>query len=172
MYHTWTCESPAVTLRRLNHANPYSRVRTTARIDGSGAGVSKMVDYALVLVPDYGTHTAITAKLRKGSLLSINHTKAEYVRFKPITASIETKRPGMDEDGAKVQLGVWAAAHLERLRLLCGPDTILPILPEVIVQGHDWRLKIASMTGDGNVVSYVWFASLFSLLQSSCSPPL
>ena len=111
-----------------------------------------MVDYALVLVPDHSTHKAITARLRKDGLLSINHTKAEYVRFKPITVSIETKRPGMDEDSAKVQLGVWAAAHLERLRILAGNDVVLPFLPEVIVQGHDWRLKIASATDDGNVV--------------------
>src|SRR6266513_2764375 len=61
--------------------------RTTARIDGSAASVSKMVDYALVLVPEYSDHKAITARLRKDGLLSINHTTAEYVRFKPITAS-------------------------------------------------------------------------------------
>jgi hypothetical protein len=124
-----------------------------------------MVGYALVLIPDYDTHKAITAKLRKGGLLSINHTKAEYVRFKPITVSIETKRPGMDEDGAKVQLGVWAAAHLERLRILCASDAILPFLPEVVVQGHDWRLKIASMTSDGNVVCHFMLYLLISSLS-------
>ena len=172
MYHTWMCESPAVALRRMNLANPSYLIRTTARIDGSSAGISKMVDYALVLVPDYETHKAITARIRKGGFLSINHTKAEYVRFKPITASIETKRPGMDEDCAKVQLGVWAAAHLERLRILCRPDAVVPILPELIVQGHDWRLKIASMTGDDNVVCNVSFASLFSLISFFISASL
>jgi hypothetical protein len=111
-----------------------------------------MVDYALVLIPDPATHRAILARLRADNLASINHAKAEYVRFKPITVSIETKRPGMDEDSAKVQLGVWAAAHLERLRELCASDAELPFLPEVVVQGHDWRLKIASVTCDGNVV--------------------
>ena len=125
-----------------------------------------MVDYSLVLCPDYKIHKAILAKLRNGGLLSINHSRAEYVRFKPITASIETKRPGIDEDGAKVQLGVWAAAHLERLRMLCGPDAVLPVLPEVIVQGHDWRLKIASMTGDGDVVCQILFASFVSTLNA------
>lgn len=111
-----------------------------------------MVDYAIVLVPGIRTHKQITAKLRSDNLLSINHTKAEYVRFKPITVSIETKRPGMEEDSAKIQLGVWAAAQFERRRILSAPDTVLPILPEVIIQGHDWRLKIASMTSDGDVV--------------------
>lgn len=113
-----------------------------------------MVDYALILVPDPQTHEAITSKLRSNNLQSINHTKAEYVRFKPITVSMETKRPGMDEDSAKVQLGVWAQAHLERLRILSAPHSELPILPEVIIQGHDWRLKIASMTIDGDVVCF------------------
>ncbi len=92
-----------------------------------------MVDYAIVLVPDYKLHKEITTKLRDRDLLSINQTKAEYVRFKPITVSIETKRPGMDEDNAKVQLGVWAAAHFERLQLLCGLDVVVPFLPEMIV---------------------------------------
>jgi hypothetical protein len=111
-----------------------------------------MVDYAIVLVPDFQTHKDITTKLWSDNLLSINHTKAEYVCFKPITVSIETKRPGMDEDSAKIQLGVWAAAHLERLQISSGPNTVLSILSEAIVQGHDWRLKIASMTSDGDVV--------------------
>lgn len=89
----------------MNYANSSSLVRTTARIHGS-AGVSKMVDYALVLITNSESHTTITAKLRQGGLLSINHMMAEDVRSKRITASIETKRPGMNEDGAKIQLGV------------------------------------------------------------------
>lgn len=111
-----------------------------------------MVNYAILLVPDVQMRKDIVAKLLSLNFLSINHTKAEYLLVKPITVSIETKRPGMDEDGAKVQLGAWAAADFERLRVLCGPVTVLPILPEVIVQGHDWRLKIASMTSDDGVV--------------------
>jgi hypothetical protein len=47
-----------------------------------------MVDYAIVLVPGIRTYKQITAKLPSDNLLSINHTKAEYVRFKPITVSI------------------------------------------------------------------------------------
>jgi hypothetical protein len=84
----------------------YTRCRTTARIDGRGGRVSKMVDYAIVFVPDIQMHKDITTKLRSDNLLSINYTKAEYVRFKPITVSIETKRPGIDEDSAKIQLNV------------------------------------------------------------------
>lgn len=158
---------------------------TTARIDTAAApasGLSKMVDYALVLIPSYTLHKSITTLLRAKSLASINATKAEYVRFKPITVSIETKRPGMDEDGAKVQLGVWAGAHFERLRLLLSSPGLdgegdgggengvpLPFLPEAVVQGHDWRLKIAEVLGDGNVVRLVLFSYP---LPSIPSPPL
>jgi hypothetical protein len=53
------------------------------------------------------------------------------VRFKPIVISLETKRPGMDEDTAKVQLGVWAAAHLGRLQEL-SRSTDLPIVPQIL----------------------------------------
>jgi hypothetical protein len=75
-----------------------------------------MVDYAISLDPDRTTKRRIIEKLKADLSPSINHTKAEYVRFKPIVISIETKRPGMDEDTAKVQLGVWTAAHLEGLQ--------------------------------------------------------
>ena len=50
-----------------------------------------MVDYAIVLVPSIDIHEEIIAKLRSLDLLSINQTKTEYVQFKPITVSIETK---------------------------------------------------------------------------------
>ncbi len=109
-----------------------------------------MVDYAISLDPDKTTKHRIIEKLKADFSPTINHTKAEYVRFKPIVISIETKRPGMDEDTAKVQLGVWAAAHLERLQEL-SLKTDLPILPQILIQGHDWRLKLASLT-EGSVV--------------------
>jgi hypothetical protein len=111
-----------------------------------------MVDYAIVLVPDIETEDIILGKLRESGHKSINHTRAECVRFKPITACIETKRPGADGDGANVQLGVWAAEHFKRLRMWCGPGVELPLLPEVLIQGHDWKLKIASVTKSGSVV--------------------
>jgi hypothetical protein len=126
--------------------------RTTARIHGTSSA-TKMVDYVISLDPDLTTMRRIIDKLKSEFTPSINHTKAEYVRFKPIVISLETKRPGMDEDTAKVQLGVWAAAHLERIQEL-SRKTDLPILPQILIQGHDWRLKIASLSG-GSVVRYI-----------------
>lgn len=124
-------------------------ISTTARIHGTSSA-TKMVDYAICLDPDVATKRRIIKKLKSEFTPSINHTKAEYVRFKPIVISLETKRPGMDEDTAKVQLGVWAAAHLERLQEL-SRSTDLPMLPQILIQGHDWRLKIASLNA-GSVV--------------------
>lgn len=129
--------------------NPLITSRTTARIHGTSSA-TKMVDYVISLDPDLTTMRRIIDKLKSEFTPSINHTKAEYVRFKPIVISLETKRPGMDEDTAKVQLGVWAAAHLERIQEL-SRKTDLPILPQILIQGHDWRLKIASLNG-GSVV--------------------
>lgn len=61
----------------------------------------------------------------------------------------------MDEDGAKVQLGIWAAAHMARLSELCdgGLDDLPPFLPQILVQGHDWRLKMVSANGPTETVS-------------------
>lgn len=95
-----------------------------------------MVDYAISLDPDRTTKRRIIEKLKADLSPSINHTKAEYVRFKPIVISREIKRPGMDEDTAKVQLGVWTAAHLERLQELSRSSDV-PILPQILIQGHD-----------------------------------
>jgi hypothetical protein len=109
-----------------------------------------MVDYVINLDPDRTTKRRIIEKLKADFSPSINHTKAEYVRFKPIVISLETKRPGTDEDTAIVQLGVWTASLFERLQELSGSED-LPILPQILIQGNDWRLKVASFS-EGSVV--------------------
>jgi hypothetical protein len=150
-----------------------------------------MVDYALVLHPNDTLDRRIRTKLLSLtspttrqllpiSELSINHSKAEHLRFKPIAVSIETKRALTgDEERGQVQLGVWAGAHYRKLmQLMDEPADVdededdgeeglgqqgppgssvntagmqariqhkLPILPLVLVQGHDWKLMIASL---------------------------
>jgi hypothetical protein len=61
-----------------------------------------MVDYATCLAPDIELEEKISEKLRIDFSPSISHTRAEFIRFKPIAISIETKRPGMDEDTGEV----------------------------------------------------------------------
>jgi hypothetical protein len=118
---------------------------------------SKMVDYALLIKPDENLTRRITAKLRTEGRPSINHSMAEHLRFSPIAISIETKRAAIGEDDAHVQLAMLVAAHFARLRQLTAAVTAdtkppndrpfhppkLPILPIVVVQGHDWKLMIA-----------------------------
>lgn len=99
---------------------------------------------------------------------SINATAAEHVRFEPIAVSFETKRAAIDEDDAHVQLGIWVAAHFARLRQLvaarrravegaddrnteAGTGVRLPILPLVIIQGHDWKVMVAEAVQNGTV---------------------
>ena len=112
-----------------------------------------MVDYVFVITPDWDLHEKITRRLKVLLESTINHTKAEHLRYKPITVSFETKKPGTDGEGANVQLGVWAAAHLQRLKNLSDITAeSVPALPQVIIQGHYWHLKFASVTTNGEVV--------------------
>jgi hypothetical protein len=117
---------------------------------------SKMVDYALIIDPSAALGERIAATLRKEGRSSINQTSAEHVRFAPIGVSFETKRAAVDEDEGYVQLGTWVVAHFARLRQLVrnrdraahggiGGDgeVQLPVLPLVIIQGHDWKMMVA-----------------------------
>lgn len=110
-----------------------------------------MVDYAITIYSEPMPNKAILDKLRSKHSESINHTKAEYIRFKPIAISIETKRPAAGEGDAKIQLGVWSSAHFQYLVQFCSSQN-LPILPQILVVGHVWLLKIASWTGSGEIV--------------------
>jgi len=137
-----------ITTAKIHDSSLLPRVVTGAVM------ASKMVDYALCIDLDTSAdmHGRIIERLRAEGKSSINHTAAEYVRFKPIAVSIETKRGNVDEDRMYVQLGMWLSAHFARLRQLTGSDCQLPALPVVIVQGHNWSLMIAEVGADRKVV--------------------
>ena len=66
-----------------------------------------------------------------------------------IAVSIETKRGAVHQDTAYVQLGIWTAAHFTKLRQLTQDRSpTLPVLPVVFVQGHEWKMMLASMKPD------------------------
>ncbi|KAL8716531.1 MAG: hypothetical protein Q9225_006150 [Loekoesia sp. 1 TL-2023] len=65
----------------------------------------KMVDYAMVIQPPEAMLERMEVRFRDKDEDSINHTDAEYLRFKPVTVSIETKRAAVGEDEAKDRLG-------------------------------------------------------------------
>ena len=49
---------------------------------------------------------------------SINHTPYISLRHRPIAVSIETKTISRSEEEARVQLGIWVTAQVERIRSL------------------------------------------------------
>ena len=130
----------------------------------TGAMQSKMVDHANLINPSQKftgnpskfLHNHIIEKLRTekaSASISINQTDSEWVRFKPITVNIETKRGAVGEDEAHVQLATWLTAQYSRLRQLM-PDkakTKLPSFPVLSVQGQRWLLMIASLQDNDRI---------------------
>jgi hypothetical protein len=123
---------------------------------------SKMVDCVLVLNPDsHGDLQArivarlradhMKAKLKAEQKSSINHTDAEYLSFSPIAVSMETKRGAIDEDNMRVQISLWVSAHFARLRQL-NSKVELPSLPILVMQGHRWKLMIARVKDNSEIV--------------------
>ena len=84
---------------------------------------SKLVDYAIVMEPTADMNARVNATLAhqvslKGQrvVASIKSTSAEWIRFRPIAVSIETKRYANYQDSGELQLGSWAIAHLLKLK--------------------------------------------------------
>ncbi len=111
---------------------------------------SKLVDYVMTIDSSFDFRNRIVAKLSSQRFVpSINQTSAEWIRFNPIAVSIETKRGAVDQDTTYVQLGMWTAAHFAKLRQLTQDrSAALPVLPLVLVQGHEWKMMLASMKPD------------------------
>jgi hypothetical protein len=135
-----------------------AQIQDTSLLPVVGAGSNtltmqaKMVDYALIIESSGVMQSRILSTLRVEGKPSINHTNTEHIRFTPIAVSIETKRGAIDEDSANVQLSVWVSAHFARLRQLSQGKAKLPILPLVVIQGHDWKMMVAEAKGDGRII--------------------
>jgi hypothetical protein len=120
---------------------------------------SKMVDFAIVLRPNEKLASALplTGRYIDGGVRSFNHTRHGPLTNKPIVISIETKSEGESLQEAEIQLAVWAAAHLSRLRDLLDESkaetTDLPWLPLLIAQGPQWYFLFASRSAAGTTVS-------------------
>jgi hypothetical protein len=118
-----------------------------------------MVDFAIVLHPNEKLASALplTDEYIDGGMRSFNHTRYGPLTNKPIVVSIETKSEGESLQEAEVQLAVWAAAHLSRLRDLLDESktetTDLPWLPLLIAQGPQWYFLFASRSNAGTTVS-------------------
>lgn len=160
-----------IALEGRESAQVWYKDLTSARISGRDllpnipgfSPKSKMIDYGIVIQPtvDSTLEASITRLCRKHQLDSVNQTDPNHVRFTPIAVSIETKRAAIDEDQAMLQLNTWVSAHFAKLDSLVGsyaPNhkakvkakglAVMPILPLVKIQGHDWKLMIAEKKTD------------------------
>jgi hypothetical protein len=118
-----------------------------------------MVDLVIVLCPNEKLASALplTDRYTDGGVRSFNHTRYGPLTTKPILVSIGTKSEGESLQEAEIQLAVWAAAHLSRLRDMLDESkaelTDLPWLPLLIAQGPQWYFLLTSHSAAGTTVS-------------------
>ncbi|KAK7409280.1 hypothetical protein QQX98_008520 [Neonectria punicea] len=126
----------------------------------------KMVDFCLFDASSVAAQ-AREALAQRTVTQTVNHTDYRPLQLRPITLSIETKRPGKDLDTAQLQMGVWHAAQwrflqsaveaMTRSTAAAGTDdsTIadavkaallrLGFLPGIIIQGHRWLFVLSTL---------------------------
>jgi len=68
-----------------------------------------------------------------------------YTRFLVLPYGMEIKERGGDTNEAVLQLVVWIAANLEKLRSLVNADEVAEMLPllSITVTGHEQRILIS-----------------------------
>jgi hypothetical protein len=76
-------------------------------------------------------------------LQTINQTMYNPLRCQPIAISVETGTPNTPEQDAIVRLGIWVAAHFNRLRILSHEDPVSLTLPLLYISGTQWFLLFA-----------------------------
>lgn len=68
-----------------------------------------------------------------------------YTSLLVLPCGIEIKEMGGDMNEALLQLAVWTAAGLEKLKSLVNADEVVEMLPllGITVTGHEWRIHIS-----------------------------
>lgn len=115
---------------------------------------SKLVDFAMAIRPTEDLLDRINDLLGKTDSLSINHTDARCLRRKPIGLRIKTGRDGKDEFESNIKLGVWVSAQFARMSQLNHGNEDLPLLPLLMIQGHQWAFMIAHKVNATRIVIY------------------
>ncbi|KAI1260464.1 hypothetical protein F5Y18DRAFT_405468 [Xylariaceae sp. FL1019] len=127
---------------------------TTARLIQRPHG-AKMIDFCLFVEP-HGQDAEIIRELREG-LLFMNHTDYHPLRHRPLVLSAESMQPDMGFRDAQIQLGVWQAeqwAFIERMLSSKGSTSkLIPLLPALIIQGHEWSFAATTRSGNQTVRS-------------------
>jgi hypothetical protein len=117
--------------------------------------ILKKVDCALFLTPD----PPFSAKIEQRLMAlpprerSINQTRADFIKDRPLIASFELKRQTLGTDPL-VQLGIWSAALTERLGKLQEQEeeSALMAIPAISIVGHDWKVYYSYTTEEGERV--------------------
>jgi hypothetical protein len=116
-------------------------------------------DFAIVLRPDdkLGSALPSTSRYANGSVLSFDQTRYGPIINKPITLSIEIKTEGESLQKAEIQLAIWVAAHLTRVRDLLDESksgsTGLTWLFLLIARGPQWHFLFVSRRAAGTTAS-------------------
>ena len=77
--------------------------------------------------------------------ICLSHMADAYTSSLVLGGGIEVKEPGGDYNEAIMQLGVWSAAALERLRSLTVQSAGVTLKPYIgfTVIGHEWKLHLS-----------------------------
>jgi hypothetical protein len=132
-----------------------------------------MIDFCLYLDPEALKDRAAVREieLTRQSLAGymINHTDYDPLRKRPLTLSIETKKPGEGLENATLQVGAWHAAQWRFLDAMAGrlgeDSTGLPFLPAIIIQGHDWNFAATTREGTKTVRQVIGPSSSFNTVN-------
>ncbi|KAM0229982.1 hypothetical protein ACHAP5_011484 [Fusarium lateritium] len=111
------------------------------------SSVHKMVDFALVLLPDAPLEAKIKAFLAKEDYSTVNHTMYDALSRRPAPVFIETKTSAGVVDRSHAQLGIWTAAWFSRLRAAKSSRLVTGV-PVIQVHGHVWTVMFAMDEGD------------------------
>ncbi|RSL45970.1 hypothetical protein CEP54_014054 [Fusarium duplospermum] len=123
-----------------------SLVSDASSIEPVKTSVHKMVDYALLFLPDDDLQSRIDALLAQQKHPTINQTVYEALRTRPAPVFIETKASTGTVASSHVQLAIWTAAWQERLRALTTRPKIITV-PVFQVYGNVWQVLFAVDNG-------------------------
>ncbi|KAK5013714.1 hypothetical protein LTR60_003720, partial [Cryomyces antarcticus] len=128
---------------------------------------SKMVDFGIVLqLPETLQRRIAQLTFPLGPALESLSQTTTYtpLRYNPVAVSIETKLPGQGLDNAQIQVSTWAFAQMRKLEELlaltgsvaamAGEKMVegeLPVLPLVVVLGHEWYFLAMTRVREGSV---------------------
>ncbi|GAP87518.1 putative methyltransferase type 11 [Rosellinia necatrix] len=121
---------------------------TIARLQGRPHD-AKMVDYCFFIDPS-GDDVQRIDEIREAREY-INHTDYHPLRRRPIVLSAASTEPGEGYKDAQIQLGVWQAAQWALLENLLKSSAtqaaLIPFLPALIIQGHEWSFAATTRSG-------------------------